>query len=226
LVYVFYIGVLFSIRADLNEPLAMMLCLAGWYAYQKGITWLAILLFALGGLAKEIALIIPLAIAGWECISMRWRKGITILGFSFLPFAVLFLILQLIWGNSTSSIWPNWMPFSGIAALQDRAFLYVVALWVLFPMSALLIFLLKDLLERNRNHWNSETFILLINMACLSIMPYQTWEDPLAVLRSAIPFMLAAILWMAQNRKRLLLYAAALWATSSIIVFLIPGMVF
>ncbi len=226
LTYLFYIGVLFSIRADLNEPLAMLLCLVGWYAYQKRLTWQAILLFALGGLAKEIALIFPFAIAAWELISARWRKGLSILCFSFLPFSALFLVLQKIWGNSTASLLPLWLPFSGVAVLQDRAFLFVEGLWVLFPIGILMIFLIKDLLDRNRKHWNLETFMLLINVACLSIMPYQTWEDPLAVLRSALPFLLAAIIWMAQNHKRILPYAAALWGTSCIMLFLIPGMVF
>jgi hypothetical protein len=226
LVYVLYVGVLFSVRADLNEPLAMMLCLAGWYAYQRRLTRQAIVLFALGGLAKEIALIFPFAIAVWEILAQKWRRGMTVLCFSYLPFVALFLILQIKWGNSTASLWPNWLPFSGIAALQDCAFLYVVVLWVLFPMVVIMLFLLKDLLERNRMHWNPETFMLMINIAVLSIMPYQTWEDPLAVLRSALPFVLATIIWMARNRKRLLPYATALWASSCIILFLIPGMVF
>ncbi len=225
LIYIFYIGALFSLRTDLNEPLAMFLSLSGWYAYQRRHPKLAIVLFAFGGLAKEIGLIFPLVIAIWDFIERRWRKGIFLLSFSFLPYGVLFLFLHLQWGNSADSILPNWLPFSGIAALQDLAFLSVVGIWVLFPIIILLFFILRDWLKRNRAHWNLETFMLLTNMAFLSIMPYQTWEDPLAVFRSALPFLIATIIWMARNQRRLLPFAAALWAPSCIILFVTPGIV-
>lgn len=225
LVYICYVGVLFSLRADLNEPMAMMLSLAGWYAYQKQWTKRALVCFALAGLAKEIGLIIPFALVMWEFVNRQWRKAAIIIFLSFLPYVILFLFLHLICGNTTRSLLPNWIPFSGIAALQDRAFLAVASIWVLFPIAILLILVFYDVIKRNRASWNMETVMLLINMVLISIMPYQTWEDPLAVLRSAIPFFVVAIIWIAKNRRRFLPYAAALWTPSSIILFLTPGMV-
>lgn len=225
-VYMFYAGVLFAVRADLNEPLAIMLSLGGWYAYQKRRIKFAFACFALAGLAKEIGLIFPFAIALWELMRKQWYRGMAILWVSFLPYGVLFIILQCVWGNSMTSLIPNWLPFSGMAALQDRAFFLVEGVWVLFPLLILLILLLWDLFYRKSENRNLETWMLWINIGFLSIMPYQTWEDPLAVLRSAIPFLITAMIWLAQRHKRWLPYAAVLWSTSSVILFLTPGMVF
>jgi hypothetical protein len=122
-------------------------------------------------------------------------------------------------GYTTGSLVTNWIPFSGIAALQDRAFLGVVSIWVLFPIAIMLILVFYDVSRRKHTSWNIETVVLLINMVFISIMPYQTWEDPLAVLRSAIPFFEVDIVWIAKNRRRFLPYTAALWAPSSIILF-------
>jgi len=226
LFFVFYAGVLFAIRADLNEPLAMMLSLTGWYAYQRRKMKQALLCFALAGLAKEIGLIFPFAIAVWELINREWRKAITVLIVSIFPFGIWFLMLQLQWGNSTGSLIPNWLPFSGIFSVSDKAFLIVESIWVLIPMFLALVMIIFDLYKHNRVHWNLDTFLVLINIILLSYMPNQTWEDPLAVLRSAIPFVITTLIWMARSHRKLLPYATALWAPSSIILFMTPGMVF
>ena len=226
LTYIFYIGTLFCIRADLNEPLAVALSLSGWFLYHRRNLTGAVVLFALAGLAKEIGLIFPLAIACWELLHNQKRRALIIFSFSLLPYLILFGWLQSRWGVSTGSLMPNWLPFSGIAVLQDRAFLIVVATWFLCPIVMLLIFLFKDILSSPKVHWNLESFLVLINIAFLSILPIETWQDPLAIFRSAIPLVLAAMIWMAKNHRKLLLYLTAFWASSCILLFITPGMVF
>lgn len=226
LTYFFFIGTLFCLRADLNEPLAVALSLLGWFTYQRRNLILAIVLFAFAGLAKEIGLIFPAALAIWELFQKRYRKALAIIGFSSIPYMGLLLLLQLRWGNSTGSLIPNWLPFSGISALKDHSFLIVVGIWILIPAAVFIFFLIKDMQTNIQKHWNLETCMLIVNLAFFSIMPYQTWEDPLAIFRSAMPLVITACIWMAANHKRLLPYMTTWWTSSCILLFLTPGMVF
>lgn len=226
LIYIFYIGTLFCLRADLNEPLAMALSLSGWFAYQRRHIAFAMLLFALAGLAKEIGLIFPLALAIWELLQRRYQRGLVFIGFCSIPYMVWFLLLRLRWGISTGSLIPTWLPFSGISALKDRSFFIVVGVWILIPAAVFIIFLIKDLIMKIPARWNLETCMLIVNLVFFSIMPYQTWKDPLAIFRSAMPLVIAACIWMAANQRQLLPYITALWASSCILLFITPGMVF
>lgn len=76
IVLVCFVGTLFALRADLNEPLAVLLSLMGLRAYENSNPYKAMVFFGLAGLTKEIGLAFPLALVLWEGIQ---KNGKTVL---------------------------------------------------------------------------------------------------------------------------------------------------
>ena len=218
-----YIGLLFTVRADLNEPLALALALGGWVAYEKSRLRLAILLFALAGLAKEVGLIFPLALALVEAIRQNWRRAIILAVGSIAPYLILFTLLRLMYGSPTVATTLILIPFAGLRYQTDPVSLAVIGLWVLFPAIVAGLWATVDYWRKGVLEQRHLIFLVVAHLALIATMPRFTWVDPLATLRVGLGSLVTIMIWLAAYHPRLLPFAAALWAPSGLLLLLMPG---
>jgi len=227
MVFVLSFGYLLAIRLDLLEPLTYTLALLGWLAYETDRPRLAILLFALAGLTKEVGLLFPAALAAWELFRRRGRRAAAILAGSIVPYAVWYFILRLTLGGSPLAALqssPVPIPFAGIFYMSDPVQIVFVSILVLLPAfiggTCAAWFALRDRVgERSR-----DAFLVMTNAALVAVMPLPTWEDPLAIARIGLGVLGALLLWLAGSHRRALPFAFALWAPSGLILAFVPGM--
>jgi len=220
-----YIGTLFAARANLNEPLAIALALAGWLLCEQKRLWPALLLFALAGLAKELGLVIPLGLAAWDLIAKKWRRAALLAVVSSAPYLLWSFFLNQTFGAATHLITPVFIPFAGFVYLDDPASRVVVVAWVLLPVIAGSLAAALDL--RRQELWAGRgqlIFLVAAQAALIATMPRFTWPDPLAIFRTAMGTVAVLLVWLAAYHRRWLPYAAGGWAVSGLLLALVPGM--
>ena len=227
LTFPFSLAFLITIRMNLLEPMALAFALAGWVAYEKNRPGWAIVLFALGGLTKEIALTFPAAIALYELFRRDWRQGLTVAAGSFGPYILLYVVLLVIFGTSAeaaakSSLYP--VPFGGLRFLTDLPSRVIVLLWVVLPAVVTGVLACYQLWRRPTASTSRAAWLVLLNTGLISVLPQLTWVDPLAVLRFGLGSMLASLLWTAQINPRILPVLAILWLPSGAVLLLAPGL--
>jgi hypothetical protein len=227
LVFSLSLGSLLAVRLDLLELLALALALWGWLCYERDRTLPAIVLFALGGLTKEIALVFPLGLAAGELARVNPRRALALAVGALAPYLAWYVVLQIIFPTTQAEIAqgrPLLVPFAGLRYLENPASRGLVGLWVVGP--ALLAGLAaawdawRDLTGERGRH----ALLLLAQAGLIATLPALTWADPLAMVRTGLGFLACLLVWLAASHRRLLPYAAALWLPSGFIVFLVPGM--
>lgn len=225
LVWILSLGYLLTIRMDLLEPLALAFALIGWLAYENERTGLAVLLFALSGLTKEVGLVFPAALILWEILRREWKQ-VYALAASILPYLIWYMILFTLLGSTEAQVAQSSLlliPFSGLRYLEEPVSRAVAGIWVLLPAMAAGIFAAIDIRNRNSDI-RRDAILVLAQIALIATMPRPTWADPLAILRVGLGFLVAVLLWLASSHPRVLPYAAALWLPSGLLLFLVPGM--
>jgi hypothetical protein len=228
LVFTCYVGMLFSVRADLNEPLAYALALSGWYAYTLRRESLSLILFALAGLAKEVALLFPLALTIDAFWTRDFRRGLR-LGLSsmgtYIAWYIFLLYVFRKQGVVLSPDIPRLIPFSGLRLVRDPVHMVVLSIWVIAPAVISGAVALLFMSFHRANLGRSEGLLVLLHFILVAFLPAWTWSDPLAVIRVGIGLVAATLLWAAWRYPRALPYAAALWGPSSLLLFIMPGLV-
>ena len=228
LVFFFSLGYLLTIRLNLLEPLTLTLALGGWLAYEKDRRSLAITLFALAGLTKEFGLVFPAGLVIWLAGSRLWRQTVSVAIGSFAPYLFWKFLLLLLLGVTEKGITqstPLLIPFWGVRALTDYPSRVVVGIWVLLPAIFGGLWAVQEIWRQRGTQKNLDAVLVLTQAVFVAVMPELTWADPIAVLRVALGLLVAILLWLASTHRRMLPYAAALWAPTGMILFLLPGMV-
>lgn len=226
LIYVFFLGTLLVVRMDLLEVLAVALGLSGWWLFGHR-RHLNLVLFALAGLTKEIALVFPLALAAHLFIHRDWKRGLLVAGSSLAAYALWYVALGAWFGFETQDLLkhsPEWLPFSGLRFLQDTASLLVVWLWVALPALAGLLWLAVRQIRAKVLGWNADLMLLLVSVLAVTTLPRYTWEDPLAMLRAACVMLVALMLAWSHSSPRSLKYLAAWMTPSVLLIFIMPGL--
>lgn len=219
LVFFFSLGYLLSVRLDLLEPLTFALCLGGLLAFDIKRVGRAAGLFALAGLAKEVALIFPIAMILWLVMRKAWRNA-CLLALSLVPYVIWYTILLGWLGTSPEAIEksrPVLIPFWGFQYLTDPASRLMVALWVLLPAIVFGAWSAIDLGRQAGHATGREAMLVLANVALIATLPAPTWVDPLAILRLGLGLLVAVLLWLALAHRRFLPYAAAWWLPSGLV---------
>lgn len=217
---------LIGLRMDLNEPLAYALALGGLWAFDRKRTAWAVALFALAGLAREAALVFPIALAAWLLSSRRWRDALIIAAASLVPFLSWALVVRSLLGVSpfaTPLAKPMLIPFGGMAYLEGIEGRVMVGLWAVVPAGLAAIAAFTLFIRRRDILQSPDALLVLANSALIAVLPVPTWVDPLAVLRLGTGLILALLLWLAQIRPAWLPFAAGLWVPSLLLAFMIPG---
>ena len=218
---------LIGIRLDLNEPLALVLAIAGLWLHKRHRIGLAAAAFALAGLTKEVFLIFPMAVALFETTQRNYKAAAIILLGSFLPYLAWSAAVTQWQGASPFSYSiskPSLVPFAGLRHLRPFESQIMVTIWAIGP--AILVALAVG--WKSVREWPQRpglfAWLILLNVALLGTLPVESWEDPLAILRLGLGALVAGLLWLSQVRPRLLPYSAAIWIPSPLIAFLLPGL--
>ncbi len=224
---IFSLAYLLTIRMDLSEPLALGLALLGWVFYEKDRLALAIVLFALSGLTKEVGLLFPLSIAIWEALNKNWRRSVAIAVGSVAPYIIWYGFLSYWLGISQGQIeksYPVLIPFWGIRYLSEPYSRLLVGLWVLLPALIAGIFAARDSWVVKTTRSGRDALLVLIHIGLLAFLPQPTWVDPIAILRMGLGLHITVLVWLAGIRPRYLPYAVALWAPSALVLLFVPNM--
>jgi hypothetical protein len=225
---------LLSVRFALLEPLAVALGLAGWAYAERTTTcaprtlrqWVALLgIFALAGLTKEIGLLFGAALAICWLLSGQFRSAALLGAAAVLPYLIYSGWLTSIYGPAKEEMMQLlWVPFSGLVHLRDPASRGLVLYSVVIPAIAAGLMIVWDLAKYNFRSISREAIVLGVHIALIAVLPLATWQDPLAVIRTALGFMVSVILWLAVSRPRRLKVAAAWWVPALLILFIVPGL--
>ncbi|MFV2044506.1 MAG: hypothetical protein ACC700_14890 [Anaerolineales bacterium] len=217
---------LIGIRLDLNEPLALVLAIAGLWLHKRQRIGLAAAAFALAGLTKEIFLTFPLAVVLYETTQRNYKAAAIIFLGSFLPYLAWSAAVTQWQGTSPFSYSlskPSLIPFAGLRYLWPFESQIMVTIWAIGP--AILVAL--AVAWKSIREWPQRpslfAWLILLNVALLATLPVESWEDPLAILRLGLGALVAGLFWLSQVKPRLLPYTAAIWIPSLLIAFLLPG---
>jgi hypothetical protein len=224
LMYLLSAGLLISLRADLNEPLAILFALAGLLlCYRKKWFWAGVS-FALGILAKEIAVTFALGATVWLLFERRFRDGTVLLAASLLP-AILWGIFLTAWlGQSplgADQAAMETLPFLGLLFIGISPARVIILLWVAIPAIAYGLVAAFDLFK---GRTTLEAFVLLASVALIAFMPRLTWYNAAGALRATVGLVAVSLVYTASRWPRLVPWVGAFWMTSGLIM--IPMLVF
>jgi len=226
LVLPFSLGYLVAVRADLSHPLALALALGGWLAFDNDRPALSVLLFAVGGLTREVALLFPAALVGWYVLKRDWRRA-ALMAACVVPYLAWSAILVAWLGTSPTTAYqsrPLLIPFEGIRYLAEPAGKAIVGMWVLLPAMAAGLWAASDAWRERAGSQGRDALLVVAHAALIAIMPKPTWEDPLAILRVGLGLLAALAIWLAALHRRGLPFVVAWWAPSALVLILATGM--
>jgi hypothetical protein len=221
--FMFSAGMIIALRADLNEPLAILLALVGLVlAYREKWSW-AGTAFALAILAKEIALAFPLGVVGWLLVNRRFRIGVTVLAISLLPALIWGGFLTLWLGQSPLSAEQaasELLPFYGLRFIGVSPLKVIIVVWVALPA---LLFGALGLVDLWKRKITLETMIMLANVGLIAFMPRLAWINVAGALRATIGLTAISLIYVAARRPRLVPWLGAFWIMPGLI--LLPVMI-
>jgi hypothetical protein len=224
MVYLFSAGLLISLRADLNEPLAILWALVGMILCYRKKWFLAGVSFALGILAKEIAITFALGAAVWLFFERRFRDGAVLLVTSLLP-AIMWGIFLTVWlGQSplgANQAAMETLPFYGLLFIGISPARVIILLWVAIPA---ILFGLVGAFDLFKGRTTLELFVLLASVALIAFMPRLTWYNAAGALRATVGLVAVSLVYTASRWPRLVPWVGAFWMTSGLIM--IPMLVF
>lgn len=226
LVYSVWIGNMFAVRLDLNEPLFMALALLAVLAYTRERWRTTIVLLVLSTAAKELGIVLALGLALHMAVTRgKWRWASLIVGAPLLYFGVWWGVMR-IWlgrlplGYPAAKVEP--LPFLGMfTMLHDPLQFGMLVLWLGIPTLLLLI-------AAGRVLWRTRTLslsiaLLLPALLFVMTMPDVSWQDPVAAYRVALPLIPTGLLFVAEHAPQRARLLAALWIPASLVALLLPG---
>ena len=235
LIYMFWIGNLFAIRFDLNEPLCFMFAIFAIIAYRREHYRWTIFLLILSTLTKELGLVIAGGLSFHAFFQRKWGWSILLFGAPLSAFLLWWLVMKA-WLGTLPTIYPSaklhLIPFQGMfSILTDQPELSsgeagiqfgFTVVWVGIPALVLVLLALWTIWKRRSL---SMTNALILSCCGFVItMPDVSWQDQVAVYRVALPLVVGGILFLGQMYPNRLKLLALLWMPTAIIVLLIPDL--
>ncbi|MFW5772946.1 MAG: glycosyltransferase family 87 protein [Phototrophicaceae bacterium] len=210
-----------TVRLSLPEPLAYALALGGLALAQRERWAWSALLFALGGLAKETALVFPAAVGVYLLWRRQWVMALSFGVIAGLPF-VLWQGALIAWfgepgvGSGGALATPfEIIPFAGVARILTEGspvvfliFLALLGPFVLLPTLWGLLWSWRALRQRRVN---LVTLLLLFNAGVMLFVPFSTYREPLGILRFIAGLQIAVILFAAQQGSQRTLRYSTIW---------------
>lgn len=229
LIYGLWVGLLVGIGADLYEPLAFSLVVAGWTLKERGKDGWGYLFLGLALFAKETSLPFWLAAAISDTVRKRGFKD---LGIAYSP-AAAFAIWQgwlwlqfgqmgLISGGANATPF-EWLPYAGFFKIAGSSLKVFALFLVIFGPTIILpnlwgtVASIKKLLHKPEH---AQAWALLLNALLITALPLSTFREPLGLLRTASGLVLAVILFSAAEQLKRPLNYAMFWPALLVVAFL------
>ena len=223
LIYGLWIGCIFAIRLDLNEPLCFTLAIGAILAYRRQHFRLTIVLLMLSVLAKELGLIFAAGLAIHAFFQGKRQWGFLIVAAPALTFLAWWGVMRA-WFGTLPTIYPAarfpLLPLQGMFGEENVIELALLALWLGVPAVVLFVLALRKI-WRNRSV-SLGAAIMLTSAGFIFYMPKVSWEDPVAAFRVGMPLILAAILFVGESSPRRLPWLMALWLPGLLLILLLP----
>lgn len=229
LVYSVWIGALFGVRLDLNEPLCVALGLGAIAIYVHGRYRTTILLLILSTMAKELGLIFAAGLAFHAFFNGQRRWSILIFGGPLLAFLAWWGFMRL-WLGRLPLGYPaariHAIPLQGMfAELEETTLEFVfLAMWLGIP--ALVIFLLAVRRMWRQMRVELGAALAVAGAGFVLVMPDVSWQDPVAAYRVGISVVVAGLLFVGQCYPRRMGWLAALWLPTLLVVLMTPSLWF
>jgi hypothetical protein len=227
LIYGLWVGLVASVGLYLHEPLAYGLVGVGWLMRLRGRRLIGSILLGLALFTKETTLLFWLAALITDILNKERLRSIIGLVVGMLLFIGWQVWLWQVFGTPGFGIRGagatsfELIPFMGlwriglvkVSALALYVFIFgptivIPTTWGVFAS-----------LRRIWKNWShSEGWALLLNSLAIVFLPHSTFREPLGLLRFAAGFVLAVILFTAENRWKRPLNYALMWIPLVIIL--------
>lgn len=225
MIYGLWLGALYGIRFNLNEPLCFMLALLAVLAYQREKYLLAIFLLMLSTMTKELGMIFAFGMALHAFMRGKWRWSILIIGGPLLLFLVWWLIMRL-WFGTLPTIYPaakfHLLPFYGLFTVSSVPEFVMLFLWLALPALFLLALALRTL--RRTHKITLELALFAPGLVFLLGMPDVSWQDPVAAYRVGMPLLITGLLFAAKHYPHSVRWLGALWLPSALVFIGLVGL--
>jgi hypothetical protein len=220
LVYGMWVGLIIPIGADLNEPLAFALIVAGWLAIQYKKPILGVSLLTLSMFAKESSSLFIAGILIAEMLTRRRLKMLVPLISGILTFLLWQVWLRSVFGqfgfaSGGAMATPfEWIPFMGllrVGFINVKALLLYIIVFgpsIVIPTIWGIYTSAKSLF---RGDLRAEVWALFINAGATAFLPFSTFREPLGIVRVATGLVLAILLYSAMKKERQILNYTFFW---------------
>ena len=219
LTYGLWVGLVVSVRLDLNEPLSYALIAAAFVAQHRGRVWLAATCLLLATFAKETALVFWVAQMALAVLDRNWR-ALFIFGAAELPFVFWQVALWRWFGvvALSSGGWMatpfEWLPYMGlwrIALVSAPAFVLLAAIALPLAVGPSLWGLAAAARRVWQRDYSPSVLALGANAALIVVLPFSTFREPIALVRLATGLVLSTLLFGAHIRSARVLNYSLLW---------------
>ncbi|MEQ8673035.1 MAG: hypothetical protein RLP44_30315 [Aggregatilineales bacterium] len=233
LIYGFWIGNIFAIRFDLNEPLCFTLSLLAIIAYsQERYRWTVFLLI-LATLTKELGAVFAAGLALHCALTrMKWRWASLVVGAPIIAFLSWWGVMKL-WLGTLPTQYPaakiHLIPFEGLfTVLNDNPLLstgertlqfLLSFIWLGLPTIVMLALAIWTIWKNRR--LSMTTALLLACCGFVMVMPDVSWQDLLAAQRIGTVIVLSAILFIGEYYPSKMKWIAGLWGSALLILLIL-----
>ncbi|MCO5199034.1 MAG: hypothetical protein M9941_14915 [Anaerolineae bacterium] len=190
--YGLYLGTFMAYSRDVTEPLAFGLTAIGIILWLDDKLWPALVLFALGALAKEQALLLPIGLGIAALLARNWRQ-VALLPLSAVPLliwdVVLWLRFDTIPVGSGSSV--QLIPLQGIVSQLTGEFGRISSLIFVAVPALLLTGIAIWLLHRQLT--SQVAWMLFVNAVFVVLLPTDVFDHVMHGARNANGLVLAAL---------------------------------
>lgn len=227
LIYSVWIGALFGVRLDLNEPLCVALGLGAIATYVHGRYKTTILLLILSTLAKELGLIFAAGLGLHAFFNVQRRWSFLIFGAPLLAFLAWWGFMRL-WMGRLPVGYPaakiHLIPLQGMfAELEETVLEFIfLAMWLGIPALVIFLLALRRMWKQRRVELGAA--LAVAGAGFVLVMPDVSWQDPVAAYRVGISVVVAGLLFVGQCYPRRMGWLAALWLPTLLVVLMTPSL--
>ena len=224
LLLTFWLGQVFALRADLNEPLSYFFAIIALWWYERRQYLPSALAIAASLLTKETGVLFLPAILIVELVQGRWKVALVYGLIASMAYAGLQIFLRSWLGLSgLNQLGDRFelIPFYGYAFTEPAAARIFLVLIIVVPATVLLVIAVLRLIKRPLSVYD---WGLVFNCLMIVFLPRGTAFDVLAVFRVATGLVIATLMHCAVHRsRRLALTLSAIWWPPTILAAMIPG---
>lgn len=223
-----YFGQAAATLFDTAEPLTYFLVLLGiWLVLEKSRLSLAALMLGLATLAREIAVLFPLAYAGVYFVRKEWGACVRFIVLGILPLFAWLIALRLIYGQTGVTFTRPFehVPFAGIFfyagtprkfdLLLLLMFLPTLAAWGLAIRELYLVLFVRK--EAFLLRFSPISLFLLANLLMITLMSHYSYEELVSSGRIATGLVLSVLLYAITTKDRRILWASQFYTLTFVI---------